>query len=172
MNLYLENINMDSYNLLGGFDNYIVCNYPEAFLDDHMIVKNLTVYNSQARQFDITGRFLSYFGSGNFTLDTADISAYGTNINEINHLEIKSDPSCNPKDTAYRVIDVGRIKTTLPDNPYEDRFTETYIVHRTDGYSRIIDIKYHDNTHIDIANNRYSIVSFFLLAPVSVYITN
>ena len=77
-NLYLENITMDYYSLMGGFTNWIQWNYPEAFLFDHHIIKNFTAYQSQDRVVPINAQMLNYQGAGNFTLQKAAWGIYGT----------------------------------------------------------------------------------------------
>ena len=163
---------MDYYNLMGGFDNYIVWNYPEAYLFDQVVIKNFTAYQSQERQFNVKGRMLSYYGVGNFTLNTASWGAYGSNVNDITPIEIRSSPDWNPQDAYYRFIEIGDIEISLPENPYGDRFTQIYIDYGTDGYTRIVDIKYHDNYHFNITNSFYSTIGFYVSSTVSVFISN
>ena len=43
LNLELENINIDQYKSIGGFDMLMECNYPEANLDAHLHAKNINV---------------------------------------------------------------------------------------------------------------------------------
>ena len=163
---------MDYYNLMGGFDNYIVWNYPEAYLFDQVVIKNFTAYQSQERQFNVKGRMLSYYGVGNFTLNTASWGAYGSNVNDITPIEIRSSPDWNPQDTYYRFIEISDIEISLPENPYGDRFTQIYIDYGTDGYTRIVDIKYHDNYHFNITNSFYSTIGFYVSSTVSIFISN
>ena len=42
LNLYLENIHVNFYRGLGGFDMFIECNYPEASIDTDMHVRNVS----------------------------------------------------------------------------------------------------------------------------------
>ena len=163
---------MDYYNLIGGFDNYIVWNYPEAYLFDQVVIRNFTAYQSQERQLDVKGKMLSYYGVGNFTLNTASWGVYGIKLNSITPIEIRSSPDWNPQDTYYRFIEINDIEISLPENPYGDRFTQIYIDYGTAGYTRIVDVKYHDNYHFNITNSFYSIIGFFVSPTVSVFISN
>ena len=83
---------------------------------------------------------ISYYGAGNITIDTASWGAYGSNVNDITPLEIRSSPDWNPADNEYRFIEIKNIAISLPSNPYRDRFTQIYIDYSTDGYTRMVDI--------------------------------
>ena len=77
LNLHIENITVDFYKSLGGFDRNIDCNYPEAVHDVLTYSKNMTFYFSEERQ---TARF-SYNpfkgqGSGQFVVEDFTSSLY------------------------------------------------------------------------------------------------
>ena len=71
MNIHLENITVDCNLLMGGFTIYSAWNYPEANTHDTQIIKNITFYQSGDRNVSIVDTILSYFGTGNFSLDIA-----------------------------------------------------------------------------------------------------
>ena len=49
LNIDLENINIDQYKSIGGFDMDMQCNYPEAEIDAHLYAKNINIFYSQDR---------------------------------------------------------------------------------------------------------------------------
>ena len=49
LSLYVTNMFIDFYAMMGGFHLNIECNYPEAFLHGEIKTNNITIINSKSR---------------------------------------------------------------------------------------------------------------------------
>ena len=157
---------------MAGFDNYITCNYPEANTFDQIIVKNFTAYQSQERTFNVKGRMISYYGAGNFTIDTATWGIYGSNVNDISPVELRTVPDWSPADSESRLINVYNFTSSLPENPYGDRFNQIFILFLVDNYSRKMKITNKDNNFFNFNNSFYEAINYLVIPTVDILLQN
>lgn len=82
LNVYMENIYIDSYYYSTGMMFVTLCNYPEAYLTPSIVMKNLTADTFDSSEIvDFRSPFLFYTGPGNFT---------GENFNTTNFFNLAS----------------------------------------------------------------------------------
>jgi hypothetical protein len=152
---------MDALHLRSGFELETICNYPEAFTHETILFNNISMYFSQDRLSDIRGSLIRYVGSGNITISNSKLYAYGTTSNYKNPIEIHQSMNCNPVDPEERKITHLSNNITLPQNPYQNRFTSIYILFMTEGYNRHIHFLFGNSTLNNIDNSYFTIFNVY-----------
>jgi hypothetical protein len=69
LNLYIENIFIDAYNLRNAFYILTFCNYPGAFKGGDVFAKNITVTMSSRKNFVLSTSIIFSLLLGDFTID-------------------------------------------------------------------------------------------------------
>ena len=136
------------------------------------MVKNFTAYQSQERTFNVKGRMISYYGAGNFTIDTATWDIYGGKVNNISPVELRTVPDWSPTDSESKLINVYNFTSSLPENPYGDRFNQVFILCLVDNYSRKMKITHKDNYFFNFNNPFYDPINYLVTPTVDVLFQN
>ena len=151
LNLELENIKIDQYKSIGGFDMQMECNYPEANLDAHFYVKNVNIHNSQDRiVFPSVFAALENQLPGDMVVENYISTTYIRFDEQSGMLNFIVQPRCvvdSDKDRYYNI--------TNATVPLETPFTANFL------YFRIIDDIYRKTygffDDINCSNHRYNI---------------
>ena len=144
MNLYVENVYMDFYGMMGGFYINAVCNYPEASIIGNIFITNITAINSQTRVADFKRGILYYSGPANVTIQDSNILIYGSLVDETYVTEIQLDNEWLPNDELPQTITFKNNIVSLSSNKYNDRFIEIFI-DVTSSYSRKLITNFENN---------------------------
>jgi len=78
MSMYLENVYVDFYAMMGGFFMNIDCNYPEAYLDGLLQSKNLTAENFSARIAPFRAPFIITSGPEDIYFEDSSLYVWGS----------------------------------------------------------------------------------------------
>ena len=136
------------------------------------MAKNLTAYQSQERTFNVKGRMVSYYGAGNFTINTATWGIFGSNANDISPVELRTVPDWSPADSESKLINVYNFTSFLPENPYGDRFNQIFILCLVDNYSRKMKITNKDNYFFNFNNPVYDPIDYLVIPTVDILLQN
>ena len=134
------------------------------------LLSNVTFYLSKDRIVPILDSFLSYFGPGNFTLDSVNSSIYATNNQLYPPIWLAISPLWVPSDSEKRQVSLNKISMTLKDNITKSRLSSVYFNYQIAGYTREIIINYSNGYHFDIQYSFYPILVIF--ASPTVYVTS
>ena len=134
------------------------------------LLSNVTFYLSKDRIVPIMDSFLSYFGPGNFTLDSVNSSIYATSNQLYPPIWLAISPYWIPSDSVQRQMSLNNISMTLKDNISKNRLSSIFFNYQIAGYTREIIINYSNGYHFDIQYSFYPILVIFV-SP-TVYVTS
>ena len=93
LSLYVKNVYIDFYALMGGFVITANCNYPEASKQNTILLSNVTAENSQEGIVALTNGVLSYSGPGNVTVKNSNFRIFSLLKYDENVLDIALFPT-------------------------------------------------------------------------------
>ena len=171
MNLYVENVYMDFYGMMGGIYINANCNYPEASLTGSIFVTNVTAVNSQTRIAQYMSGILYYSGPANVTVQNTNVLIYGSLSNDKSQIEIQLNSACLPNDGNTQTITIQNNLFSLPSNTNSDQFVELYI-DIVSNYPRQITGSFLNNQIINIVSNVYPIFYCFFTSNSIINLNN
>ena len=171
MSLYAENIYMDFYGMMGGIYIDASWNYPEASKTGSIFLNNITAINSQSRIADFRSGVLYYSGPANVTVQNSNILIYGALSFDKSELEIQLNENWLPNDGYLQTITIQNNLFSLPSNPNNDRFVETFI-DVTSAYPRAIIASFNKNIIENIVSNVYPIFYLFFTENTKIFISD
>lgn len=117
VNIYVENLYVDTYNVVSGFMFWPMWNYPEAHITPSVYVNNFTSFVSNSEVTIFRPNVFYYAGPGNVTGTNINFSdTYGLNANPMATLLIFPDTNWDPKDDLIKTIDIDTVYMSLPGN--------------------------------------------------------
>ena len=159
MNLFVENVFMDFYGMMGGIYINADWNYPGASITGDIYMNNVIAINSQTRIVQLMNGLLFYSGPANVTIQNSNILLYGSLASDRSLIEIQLDNECLPNDENIQTITMNNNLITLPSNPYSDKFIKFYI-NVIDSYPRKIVGNFLNNDISNVESNLSPIFSF------------
>ena len=171
MNLFVENVFMDFYGMMGGIYINADWNYPGASITGDIYMNNVTAINSQTRIVQLMNGLLFYSGPANVTIQNSNILLYGSLASDRSLIEIQLDNECLPNDENIQTITMNNNLITLPSNPYSDKFIKFY-VNVIDSYPRKIVGNFLNNDISNVESNLSPIFSFVFTTISEIIIAN
>ena len=171
MNLYVENVYMDFYGMMGGIYINADWNYPEASLIGSIFITNVTAVNSQTRIAKYMSGILYYSGPANVTVQNTNVLIYGSLSNDKSQIEIQLNRACLPNDGNIQTITIKNNVFSLPSNPIKDQFVKLY-VDVTDSYHRQLIGNFQNNQIKDIILNVYPVFNCFFISNSIITLSN
>ena len=127
LSLYVSNIFIDFYAMMGGFHLNIACNYPEAFLHGEIKTNNITIINSKERTAPYRIPFFVTSGPEYVYMNNSNVYVSGSLLEDRAPIETHSKQECQPDDGERQYMIFDHIIMTLPVNPNNIRFDSYYI---------------------------------------------
>ena len=171
MNLFVENVFMDFYGMMGGIYINADWNYPGASITGDIFLNNVTAINSQTRIVQLMNGLLFYSGPANVTIQNSNILLYGSLASDRSLVEIQLDNECLPDDGNTQTIVMQNNFISLPSNPYSDKFIKLYI-NVIDSYPREIIGNFLNNEISNVESNLSPIFSFVFTTNSVITIEN
>ena len=171
MNLFVENVFMDFYGMMGGIYINADWNYPGASITGDIYMNNVIAINSQTRIVQLMNGLLFYSGPANVTIQNSNILLYGSLASDRSLIEIQLDNECLPNDENIQTITMNNNLITLPSNPYSDKFIKFYI-NVIDSYPRKIVGNFLNNDISNVESNLSPIFSFVFTTISEIIIAN
>ena len=171
LNLYVENVYMDFYGMMGGIYINADWNYPEASITGSIVINNVTAVNSQTRIVQLLSGILYYSGPANVTVQNTNVLIYGSLSNDKSQIEIQLNNEWLPNDGNIQTITIQNNVFSLPSNPSNDQFVKLY-VDVINNYPRQIIGNFQDNQIINIESNVYPIFYCFFTASSIINLSN
>ena len=171
LNLYVENVYMDFYGMMGGIYINADWNYPEASITGSIVINNVTAVNSQTRIAQLLSGILYYSGPANVTVQNTNVLIYGSLINDKSQIEIQLNSEWLPNDGNIQTITIQSNVFSLPSNPSKDEFVKLYI-DVTNSYPRQIIGNFQNNQIKDIILNVYPVFNCFFTSSSIIYLSN
>jgi len=171
MSLYLKNLYVDFYAMMGGFYINIECNYPEAYLNGVIHSENITAVNAQARIAPFRIPFLVTSGPEDIYLNNSNLYVWGSLQEDRAIIETYVNVDCLPNDdrTQYFIFDNTRM--SMSDNPKETKFT-TYFVDFNKENTRKLVLKYLNSQYTNQYKMPYPTHQIFSNLISEIYVIN
>ena len=93
---------------------------------------------------------LSYFGTGNFSLDITYSEVYGTITQSFPPFGLALTPLCLPSDSDLRIVNITNLSYTVKDNGLQNQMLSIGGSLSADGYTRFTSFIYSNNRHWNI----------------------
>jgi hypothetical protein len=170
MNLYVKDVYIDFYGLLGAFYISALWNYPEAQKTGEIYFSNITAVNSQSSIITNLYGILFYSGPANVTVDDANIQIYGTQSFGQSQLEFLITPDWVPDDDSSQKFSIQNSFFTLPENSKDDRLIK-FTAEFSEGY-RSINLTYKNNYHEKILMSVSTINQIFSNLQTNIFLFN
>ena len=172
LNVYFENLNIDTYTLRDFALMYTTCNYPEASLTGTFYANNVTVFPSSPRILsDDTGIF-RYAGPANLSFTGIDLSNYfARQSNVVTSILIVTGSGWVPNDGNVQLFHLGNATLSLPNNPNSSLFNLLYFVIDQNIY-RIGNVTFNNCLFVNLINSYHQIIFTIGNFGSELYITN
>ena len=171
LNVYVQNVYMDFYGMMGGIYINADCNYPEASITGSIVITNVTAVNSQTRIAQFMSGILYYAGPANVTVQNTNVLIYGSLSNDKSQIDIEINSACMPSDGNIQTIRINDNLFSQTSNPDSDRFVEMYI-DVISNYPRQIASRFYNNQITNIVQNVYPVFYWFFTGSSTVYLSN
>ena len=171
LSLFITNLYMDFYAMMGGFDLNIECNYPEAYLTGNIITNNMTVLNSRTRIAAFRLPFIVSSGPENIHLTNTNVFVGGSLLEDRASIETVIKSGCLPNDGVIQNLIYDQTTMSMPDNPDGIHFITFYGDLAADA-SRNINLKYINSVFYDQNYMVYPTIQVFSNLLVSFYVLN
>ena len=120
-NGFFENITIDSYGLIEGFDIILNCNYPEASLQNNVLFNYIKVTTSGERQVSLNPRIVRYQGPGNATLSNSDYVDFFTLVQNLKATNVfLKDELCQPDDDLLQTFTFDNTTLSLINEDFDE----------------------------------------------------
>ena len=169
--LYITNLYMDFYAMMGGFDLNINWNYPEAYLTGSIITNNMTVVNSQTRIAAFRIPFIVSSGPETIHLNNTNVFVGGSLLEDRASIETVLKAGCLPNDGITQNLIFDHTTMSMPDNPDENHFI-TFYGDLAAGTTRIINLKYINSNFYNQNHMVYPTIQVFSNLLVNFYVLN
>ena len=171
LNLYVQNVYMDFYGMMGGIYINADCNYPEASITGTIFMSNVTAENSQSRVAEFKRGILYYAGPANVTVQNINVLIYGSLSDGRSPIEIQSNSGWSPNDNQLQTITIQNNLFTLTSNSNSERFVEAYI-EIASSYPRQINTNILNNQITNVIQNVYPVFYWFFTSSSTIYLSN
>ena len=171
VNIYIQNVYMDFYGMMGGIYINSDCNYPEASITGTIFMSNVTAKNSQSRVAEFKAGILYYAGPANVTVQNTNVLIYGSLSDGRSPIEIQSNSKWSPNDNQLQTITIQYNFFTLASNSNSERFVEAYI-EIASSYPRQINAHILNNQITNVVQNVYPVFFWFFTSSSTIYLSN
>ena len=138
LNIYMENLIIDTHSLRAFSSFKVSWNYPEAVLIGDVIINNITVITSSERPFSEDPSIIYYLGPANITATNIDLLDYYTRApNSECGLWAVSASNWIPDDGIANVYTFTNASIQLTYNPDGSRYNSFFIVQDQNVYRSI-----------------------------------
>ena len=133
-----ENITIDSYGLIEGFDIILNCNYPEASLQNEVIFNYIKATTSGNRQVSLNPQIVNYQGPGNATVSNSDYVDFFTLVQNLKATNVfYKDGFCQPDDDLLQTFTFDNTTLSLiNEDLVEGRETANVMILSTNLYRK------------------------------------
>ena len=171
MSLHVENVYVDYFGTMAGFVLRSNCNYPEAYNEGFVLLRNVTVENTRRRVAPYLEGIIMHTGAENITVDNCQIKIYGSQAEDKGQIQMQITNNCIPQDDLTQDIEIKNTYMTLTENPNKDRHVQLLLFFE-ESYPRNLRVKYINNRHMNIVDSYYSMLNAYTTPLTDVWIQN
>ena len=155
VNIHMENIYLDTWNVIAGFMFWPNCNYPEAFTTPTVYVNNFTSFVSSADLPSFMPKVFYYAGPGNITALNINLTnSYGLSIFGLAVFSMSVEPNCLPNDGLTQTYELHTVFISIQDNPLKTK-TNIFSVNLVGDSSRVNIVNTTNINIVDVSNTSF-----------------
>ena len=159
LNLFVQNVDVDYYQMHTGFDILINCSYSDASTSGNITFDNVTVYDSQTRIAQTQESFIHVGGSHNISIINSRFEIYATNQQDYLPIKIEHVTSWVPDDDQTQNVEILFNVFTFEQDS-NNRYTGLTISTLSDSI-RNLEITLDNNIYLNIEKNTIPLIDIY-----------
>ena len=169
VNIHIENVYLDTWNVIAGFMFWPRCNYPEAFTTPTVYVSNFTSFVSSQDSPSFMPNVFYYAGPGNITALNINLTnSFGLSTLGLAVFLMSVEPTCLPDDGLTKTYELHTVYISIKNNPFKAK-TNIFAVNLVGDSTRVNIVNATDVNIVDVSKASFPLLFIFVQQTDVVY---